>query len=137
MDVRRAGLDLAEEHGMHAVVVLVEGGLETEHLQRLLAEATQEVQAMAESEGWPVWWLEQDEHGSVVVLDGLAMEVKQALVDLEESHPLGQWWNLDLVTVLPDGEVGEWHRSPMRPEPRRAPSPEALQEALAALETDS
>ncbi|WP_420176006.1 hypothetical protein [Luteococcus sp. OSA5] len=133
MDIRERARALAEEHGMHAVVVLAEGSPDDDVNRRTVAEATEEVQAMAEGQGWPVWWLETADEGCMVVLDGLAMDIKAALVELEDSHPLGAWWNLDLVTVLPDGQVGEWHRSPMRPEPRTAPSPDELRRCLSQI----
>lgn len=134
MDTRRLALDLATEHDLHAVAVVVEGDHDAERHARLLAEAVDEVQGLCQAHDWPVWWLERDDDGAVLVVNGLAMDIKQALVELEDEHPLGPWWNLDLITVLPDGKPGEWHRSPMRPEPRQPRPLDRLAPALAELD---
>ena len=78
--------------------------------------------ALLDAEERPVWWVEADEDATLLVVDALAMDLKQRLVDLEDVHPLGAWFNLDLVTEMPDGTRSAWHHSPMRPEPRLLPT---------------
>ncbi|MEL4505475.1 hypothetical protein AAEX63_09965 [Luteococcus sp. H138] len=129
MDAPQRAVELADEHGLHVVRITVEGvpeGLRA----RLVAEALAEVQALLDAEGRPIWWVEQEADAAVVVADGLAMDMKAELIALETEHVLGPWWNLDLVTVLQDGSTGAWHRSPMRPHARTAPSSEELDAVL-------
>ncbi|MEL4357743.1 MULTISPECIES: hypothetical protein [unclassified Luteococcus] len=130
MDSDARAVELADEHALHVVRIRVEGELPAELRTRLVAEGLAEVQALLAAEGRPVWWVEVEAEVAHVVADGLAMDMKAELIRLEDEHVLGPWWNLDLVTVLEDGSTGAWHRSPMRPEPRTAPSREVLERAL-------
>lgn len=131
MDSHARAIELADEHDLHVVQITVEGDHEQDLHARLVAEALAEVQALLQAEGRPVWWVENDADAALVVADGLAMDMKAELIRLESEHVLGPWWNLDLVTVLQDGSTGAWHRSPMRPDARTAPSSEELGAVLA------
>ncbi len=122
MDARARAVELCEEHDLHVVCVSLRGNVPAELRGRMLTEATAEARALLDAEERPVWWAEADDDATLLVVDALAMDLKQRLVDLEDVHPLGAWFNLDLVTEMPDGTRSAWHHSPMRPEPRLLPT---------------
>lgn len=138
MDAGSRARELAVEHGLHVVRVTLRGeGLDdlgTRKREKLIEEAAAEVRAVIDAEGWPVWWAEDDADAALFVLDGIPVELKTALLGLEDTHVLGGWFNLDLVTELAPDEVGAWHATPMRPQPRPLRTVAELEEALAGYD---
>ncbi|GAA1390057.1 citrate lyase holo-[acyl-carrier protein] synthase [Luteococcus peritonei] len=134
MDARSRAQELAEENGMHVVRVMLRGegleGLDEALRSRLLDEAGAEARAVVEANEWPIWWAEELDDARLLVVDGLAEEVKAALVALEEDHPLGPWWNLDLVTEVAPASHSTWHASPMRPGARERRAVDELSRAV-------
>lgn len=131
-------VDLADEFGMNAVLVRLRPLDQPQRVDpRLaagaLAEAVLEVTELLAAGDWPLWHVEEPtpEQGAqafaVLVADGAPRSMKRALVELEESHELGEWWNLDLVTEMGQGPA-PWHGGPERDAPR--PQPEALPASL-------
>ena len=107
---------------MHVVRMMLRGEgldeLDGALRSRLLDEAAAEARAVVEANGWPLWWAEDTDDARLLVIDALAEDAKAALVELEEGHPLGPWWNLDLVTEVVPASHSTWHASPMRPAAR-------------------
>lgn len=130
MDVRARAAELATKHDLHVVAVTLRGDVPDELRSRLLSEAAAEARALLDAEERPVWWLEQGDDAVLLVVDALAMDLKEKLVGLEDTHPLGAWFNLDLITEMPDGTRDAWHGSPWRSGARVAPSAEALRRAV-------
>lgn len=72
-------------------------------IARVHAEALAELDnRIRDVELWPVWE-RQDYDGptgpeTLLAVDADPVELKRAMVDLEESHPWGRLWDLDVVT---------------------------------------
>jgi holo-ACP synthase len=73
--------------------------------RRVLAEALQELEAVSSARHWPilareVWWQETGPE-ALYVMDVDAQLVKSATVELEDQHPLGRLWDLDVIAPGP------------------------------------
>jgi len=69
--------------------------------RQVLAEALQELGAVSNERGWRVlsreiWWQETGPE-ALYVMDVDARIVKSATVELEDHHPLGRLWDLDVI----------------------------------------
>jgi len=75
--------------------------------------------ALLGSRGWPVvsreLWLDPTGPEALLAVDADALELKGALVHLEETHPLGRLWDLDVICP----ERGSISRRLLGLEPRR------------------
>lgn len=143
---------LAERHmPLVSLTVVAPGPVkQSELIERIYAEAVAEVeQRIRDIELWP-WWDREEtlaETGPELLLsvDAFVGDLKRALVDLEDTHPWGRLWDLDVVD-----ERGPITRAMIGAEPRRCllcerPSPECarsrrhsvaeLQQAVADLVT--
>ena len=71
--------------------------------RRAMAIALQEFDAVVSSAKWPLlsrevhWWKTGPE--AIYVLDVDANVLKLRTVDLEERHPIGRLWDLDVITA--------------------------------------
>lgn len=110
-------VELAEEFGMNAVLVRPRLDLPEPLAAALLEEARLELAEVLLSGDWPTWHVEVAADHVVMVADGATRSMKRALVELEDAHPIGSLWNLDLVTLTDEG-VRVWHHGPDRPTPR-------------------
>lgn len=134
MDALARAVELAEQEDLHVLCATLRGEVPQALRARLLHEAATEGRAVLDANGWAVWWVEEDADGSLMAFNALAQDAKQALVALEDEHPLGAWFNLDLVTRMPDGRMAVWHGSPMRPGARRRASSIELADAVAGYD---
>lgn len=130
MDIEQRARELAMEHDLHVVVAGLRGGVPDELRPPMRAEAAKEARALIDAEERPVWWVEEVDGTTLMVVDALAQSLKEALVAFEDDHLLGQWFNFDVVTVMDDGRTDVWHHTPMRPVPRPLPDGESLWQVL-------
>ena len=70
--------------------------------RRLLTAAVQAVDAMASSNGWSVLlresrWCDTGPE-AIYVVDAEPQQLKKGAVELEEQHPLGRLWDIDVIT---------------------------------------
>lgn len=69
--------------------------------RRALEIALQELDALASARGWLVVWREVRWHNTgpeaIYVLDVDPSQLKRATVEIENHHPLGRLWDLDVV----------------------------------------
>ena len=75
--------------------------------RRLLAEALQEVGAASDTRGWrlpsrEVLWLKTGPE-ALYVVDVNARILKTVMVELEDDHPLGRLWDLDVIAPRQGG----------------------------------
>lgn len=67
----------------------------------ILAAATRSLDALFIAKNWPVRSFEPVSGPTgpeaLYVVAAAALELKQALVELEDSHPLGRLWDLDVI----------------------------------------
>jgi len=75
--------------------------------RRLLAEALQEVEAASDTRGWrmpsrEVLWRKTGPE-ALYVVDVNAQVLKAAMVELEDDHPLGRLWDLDVIAPQQGG----------------------------------
>ena len=75
--------------------------------RRLLAEALQEVEAASDTRGWrlpsrEVLWRKTGPE-ALYVVDVNARILKTVMVELEDDHPLGRLWDLDVIAPRQGG----------------------------------
>jgi len=73
--------------------------------RRALAVAIQELDAVSSARNWPVlsrevWWQETGPE-AMYVIDAEAQLLKTATVELEDQHPIGRLWDLDVIAPGP------------------------------------
>lgn len=69
----------------------------------LISEAVSEIKRLCKQQGWQIAFTEQINQiagpEALFVINTEALELKQALIRLEEIHPLGRLWDMDVLTV--------------------------------------
>jgi holo-ACP synthase len=86
--------------------------------QHVLAVALQELDALTSARNWPVlarevWWQETGPE-ALYVIDVEAQLLKSATVELEDQHPLGRLWDLDVIAPRRGGLSRQELGSPAR-----------------------
>jgi len=89
-----------------SMTVVMPGPVKDGPLPRhVLAVALQELDALASARNWPVlarevWWQETGPE-ALFVIDVEAQLLKSATVELEDQHPMGRLWDLDVIAPGP------------------------------------
>lgn len=85
-----------------SMTVVIPGPVKDNNLSRgVLAEALWEMEVLSDMKGWPVlarqvYW-NQTGPEAIFVLDVGAHLLKSATVELEDHHPIGRLWDLDVM----------------------------------------
>jgi holo-ACP synthase len=89
-----------------SLTIVMPGSVKDGALPRgVLTEALVAIDRVAEARGWPVlsrdvsWQATGPE--ALYVIDGEAEALKSACIELEDAHPLGRLWDLDVLAPGP------------------------------------
>jgi len=100
--VRQAAALLRFDKPLVSMTVVMPGPVKDGRLpRRVLAEALQELDAVFKARIWRVLWravvLRETGPEALYVMDTDARSLKAVTVELEDRHPMGRLWDLDVI----------------------------------------
>lgn len=87
-----------------SLTLVMPGPVKDSEMSRyLISEATGEINRLCRQQGWQIAFFERIDQiagpEALFVVNTEARILKQALIRLEEVHPLGRLWDMDVLTI--------------------------------------